>query len=121
VTNVREIPHAILIRGIIPENGIEIMLQRVGKANSNTKIGIGPGKVAKLLGIHYDQSGKDLTVGFEGKRNGIWLEDRGYKVSEEDILVSTRIGVNYAGEDAKLPYRFYLREQPKKKRGRLHC
>jgi DNA-3-methyladenine glycosylase len=109
VTNVREIPHAILIRGIIPENGIETMLQRVGKDHLNGKTGIGPGKVTKLLGIHYNLSGKDLTVGFEENRNGIWLEDRGKNVTDEDIQVSARVGVDYAGEDAKLPYRFYLK------------
>ena len=28
---------------------------------------------------------------------------------KKDILSSSRIGVDYAGKDAKLPYRFYIK------------
>jgi DNA-3-methyladenine glycosylase len=37
---------------------------------------------------------------------GIWLEDIGFTVNRKDIRVTPRIGVDYAGSDAFLPYRF---------------
>ena len=111
VTNMEGIPHAILIRGIIPSEGTDIMLQRTGKASLSKKFGIGPGNVSKALGIHYSQTGLDLTKKPLTKTEiGIWIEDRGFVVDPGKILVTTRIGVQYAGEDAALPYRFVLVE-----------
>jgi DNA-3-methyladenine glycosylase len=107
VTNTEGIPHAILIRGINPAEGIAAMLKRAGKSKFDRFSGTGPGKVTKLLGIHYSMTGKDLTdmnPGREGVR--IWIEDRGIKVDPAMIKATPRIGVEYAGEDAKLPYRF---------------
>ncbi len=102
VTNVRDVPHAVLIRGIKPVEGIETMLMRSNKTKVNDRIGIGPGNVSKLLGIHFFQSGESLN----GKK--IWLEDRGIKIQESDIVSGPRVGVDYAGADALLPYRFRL-------------
>lgn len=102
VTNKKNTPHAILIRGIEPVQGLDIMLKRSGKIKPDKLFGIGPGKVAKILGIHFAQTGESL---FGDK---IWLEDRGIRVESSDIITSTRIGVDYAGLDAKLPYRFQL-------------
>jgi len=39
----------------------------------------------------------------------IWIEDRGLSFADVDIAAVPRVGVNYAGEDAKLPYRFYVK------------
>ncbi len=102
VTNEKDIPHAILIRGIYPVTGIDIMLERNAHKRKLIEIGKGPGKVSKLLGIHYSQSGEDLL----GQM--IWLEDRQLKVKSQDIIIGPRVGVAYAKEDAKLPYRFIL-------------
>lgn len=104
VTNQEGIPHAVLVRGILPDTGIDLMLKRTGKERMKPGAGSGPGKVSKLLGIHYSQSGLTLL----GDR--IWLEDRGHCL-EEKILTGTRIGVDYAGQDALLPYRFWVPEQ----------
>ena len=108
VTNFEGIPHAILIRGIVPEEGIDIMLKRAGKPFLTKKFGIGPGNVSKALGIHYSQTGLDLIKTPYKKDNGIWLEDRGFMVEAEKIIVTARIGVQYSGEDATRPYRFLL-------------
>jgi DNA-3-methyladenine glycosylase len=109
VTNDRDIPHAILIRGIVPAEGTGIMLQRTGKASVTKKFGIGPGNVSKALGIHYSMTGLDLTRKPQGKNDdGIWLEDRGFVADPAKILVTTRIGVQYSGEDSARPYRFVL-------------
>ena len=40
--------------------------------------------------------------------NKIWVEDKGIVVAKKEIEASSRIGVDYAGEDAKLPYRFVI-------------
>ena len=105
VTNKKNIPHAVLIRGIKPIEGIEIMMKRADKKNEQQINGIGPGNVSKLLGIHFSQSGETLS------ENKIWLEDRGLKIHSEEILTGKRIGVDYAGEDALLPYRFWINKK----------
>jgi DNA-3-methyladenine glycosylase len=111
VTNVEGIPHAVLIRGIIPVHGTQKMLQRTGKAWITREIGIGPGKVAKLLGIHYSHSGIDLLKsGESGKEPAIWIEDIGIIIPPAMVKAGPRVGVDYAGEDALLPYRYWLNE-----------
>ena len=64
----------------------------------------GPGKVSKALNIKVSDNGQSLTG------NRIWVEDRGLQINEQDILKLPRVGVDYAGKDAKLPYRFIVRD-----------
>ncbi len=107
VTNAEGIPHAVLIRGIIPLEGKEIMLRRAGKEKVTKGFATGPGKVSKLLGIHYSHSGLILSDHpGKGKNSVIWIEDHGRVITPDMILQGPRIGVDYAGEDALLPYRF---------------
>ena len=101
VTNEKDIPHAVLVRGIMPAEGIEIMKERMG-GQMQKQPGIGPGRVSRLLGIHYSHSGLSL-LGDE-----IWIEDRGVKIKEDQIISGPRIGVDYAGSDALMPYRFRI-------------
>ena len=107
VTNQKDIPHAVLIRGIIPEQGKEVMLRRAGKNKMTKDFGIGPGKVSKILGIHFSHTGLDLTGRDENSSIAIRIEDRGVVVKSGHIISGPRIGVGYAGVDALLPYRFY--------------
>lgn len=102
VTNVEGIPHAILIRAISPSNGIGTMKQRTGKQSIDFKATNGPGKLSKALGIHISDNGESL-IG-----NNIWIEKSRHQFNKEDIIVGPRIGVDYAGEDALLPYRYRL-------------
>jgi len=102
VTNTRDQPHAILIRAIKPVIGIDIQLKRRNQQKLSSKTASGPGTVAQALGIKTDHSGADLTG------NKIWLEDRGLLIKEQQIITSPRIGVEYAKEDALLPYRFRI-------------
>jgi DNA-3-methyladenine glycosylase len=102
VTNKKGIPHAILIRAIQPENGIEIMMDRRKKYKIDKTFSGGPGTVSQVLGIHVKHSGKSLL------ENEIWVEETGIKIPEKEIIAGPRIGVDYAGEDAKLPYRFVV-------------
>ncbi|MEI6123302.1 MAG: DNA-3-methyladenine glycosylase [Bacteroidota bacterium] len=107
VTNLAGTPHAVLVRGIWPVAGQDIMLQRTGKSMITAHFGVGPGNVAKALGIHYSQSGLSLMG------NRIWLEDLGLVPSDKEIAIATRIGVAYAGEDAARPYRFIFTKYQK--------
>lgn len=103
VTNIQNIPHAILIRAIEPLEGIDTMLHRMKKTKPDYTIGKGPGNVSKVLGISTHHTGHSL---FE---ENIYIADDGFKISSENIISSPRIGVDYAAEDALLPYRFYLK------------
>lgn len=106
VTNTADVPHAVLIRGIIPVGDNVLIEKRLGK-KLKPKSGIGPGNVSKLLGIHYSHTGLDLcNVPGTKEKDTIWLEDEGIKVPMEEISITARIGVDYAREDALLPYRF---------------
>jgi DNA-3-methyladenine glycosylase len=82
---------------------------RSGKTYFDKDFGNGPGKVSRIMGIHFRHSGTNLTrkpAGPSGK--GIWLEDGGRTVTPEEIIAGPRIGVEYAGRDALLPYRFRI-------------
>lgn len=102
VTNSAGIPHAILIRAIKPEVGIETMLKRRGKVKVDKTLTNGPGTLSQALGIDRRFNGLRLD------RPPIWIEDRGVIVPKENILVGPRKGIDYAGEDAWLPWRYRL-------------
>ena len=104
VTNSKDIPHAVLIRGMYPTEGMSRMRTRRNGVLT-TK---GPGTTAQALGITTSLSGTNLCG------NRIWIEDRGIVPEAGTIHVGPRIGVDYAGSDAALPYRFlysYSNEQ----------
>jgi len=107
VTNRKDIPHAVLIRAINPLDNADIMLKRAGKPKLTKNIGDGPGKVAKLLGIHFSDTGSSLLRKSANiTDDGIWIEERGIMIDPSAIGAFARIGVEYAGKDADLPYRF---------------
>ncbi len=103
VTNENDIPHAILVRGVIPTHGMDKIKERTSYKKIESQSLNGPGKVAKALGIDISHDRTPLTG------NKIWIEDRGGIVNKNDIITTSRIGVDYAGDDAKLPYRFVLK------------
>ena len=113
VTNYKNTPHAVLVRAIKPVEGMKTILQRRNLEptkdiieqvlSGKKKIAGGPGIVSQALGIQTIHTGLDLT------QNKIWVEDKGCVVKQKDIIVGPRIGVDYAGEDAKLPYRFIIK------------
>jgi DNA-3-methyladenine glycosylase len=91
------IPHAVLVRAIRPLEGHSIMVRRRPKALTSSG---GPGTLTQALGIRIQHNGTDLTGG------SIWIEDRGIEATGQDIITGPRIGVEYAGDDALLPYRY---------------
>ena len=106
VTSVEGQPHAILIRAIHPTEGLEIMLYRRKMLNLKPNITMGPGSVAKALGISRTINAVSL------QSDVLWIEDRGLSFPDKAIAVVPRVGVDYAGNDALLPYRFYVKGNP---------
>lgn len=100
VTNIEGVPHAVLIRNIKPLKGLETILQRRNKTKANKTLSTGPGTLSQALGI------KTIHNGLLLQENTIWIEDAGLKIDPENIKSTPRISVDYAGEDALLPYRF---------------
>ena len=106
VTNKKEIPHAILIRALEPVDGVDTMLLRTGKMQLDNTLTKGPGNVSRALGIFTHHTGTSL-LGDE-----IFVTDDGCKLKQNEVLTTTRIGVDYAAEDSLLPYRFIVKESP---------
>jgi len=92
-----------LIRAIDPTDGIEAMLWRRRMETLKPNITRGPGSVAKALGISRAINAISL------QSDTLWIEDRGLIIPDEEIASGPRIGVDYAGDDALLPYRFYVK------------
>lgn len=103
VTNEKEIPDAVLIRAVEPLLGIDIMLQRTNKLKADFTLTKGPGNVGKALGIFKRHSGLHLLG------DDIYILDDEIIFNENEIGISKRIGVESAGQDGLLPYRFYVR------------
>jgi len=106
VTNKENFPHAVLIRAIQPRDGIDIILQRRKKKKVDRSLTAGPGSLTRALGITVKYSGISLI------ENLIWLEDQNIQIKKQDILASTRVGVQYAGKDANNPWRFRIKGNP---------
>lgn len=104
VTNVAWKSDAILIRAIQPTIGIEKMLERQNKKWVTLNMTTWPGKVTKALWIKISHYGTDLTW------DTIWVEEWPEKIVDEDIIIWPRVWVDYAWEDALLPWRFRLKK-----------
>ena len=88
VTEREEFPSAVLIRAI------EIDGELID----------GPGLLCRALQIDRRLNRVDLTTS-----ESLWFEDRGALVERRHVGAHPRIGVDYAGEWAKKPWRFRLR------------
>lgn len=103
VTAPQGTPHAVLIRGLEPLEGLEVMLERRNMASLKPNLTAGPGALAKALGIDKALNAKDL-LGEE-----IWIADNGIYYTEDQLVASPRVGVDYAGDHALLPWRYYVK------------
>jgi DNA-3-methyladenine glycosylase len=105
VTEHEDYPAAILIRG----------LEILGEDNPTgfpTRID-GPGRVCRFLQIDRTHNGLDTTLG-----TTLWIEDHGLAFSRKQIQALPRIGIDYAGEWAKKPWRFCLPAPPSPRKRR---
>ena len=99
VTAPEGVPHAVLLRALEPVSGLEDKTW-------------GPGLLCRALNINKRLNGIDL-LGDE-----LWLERPPGPVKRPRIARATRIGVDYAGDWAKRPWRFYDRDSPYVSTGR---
>ena len=101
VTNVKGKADAVLIRAIEPMVGMDLMRTRTGKTVKELRLASGPGAVGKALNFRLEQTGVLLN-------DKIWV---GMELNNKttEIVAEKRIGVDYAGEDANLPWRFMLK------------
>src|SRR5689334_16298903 len=95
VTGPVDHPHAILVRGVEPVEGIDTMRQRRGDMKDKN-LTSGPGKLAIAMGIDRSLNGADLL----GDR--CWLE-KYREFADDEIVSGPRVGIDYAGEDALKP------------------
>lgn len=91
VTEKQNFPAAVLIRRIKPLD------EKQGKNN------YGPGGLTKFFKVDKRLNNKDITRSSE-----IWVEDDGYIIDKDNIFQGERVGINYAGDHAKNPWRFWI-------------
>ena len=101
ITNKDESADAVLVRAIEPPDGIDTMLRRRNMDEIKPRLSSGPGSMSKSLGLELIHYGEPL----DGEM--IWVEKVSEKLHSDKIIATTRIGIDYAGEDALLPWRFY--------------
>jgi DNA-3-methyladenine glycosylase len=110
VTRGPGVPEAVLVRALEPVEGIEHMQRRRGPGIPPHRLAAGPGNLCRALGILRPHDGTDLTSG------AIRVLDAA-TVPSGRVARSPRIGVDYAGDDALLPWRFFVRESAAVSRG----
>ena len=103
VTNEEGQADAVLIRAIEPIKGIEKMMTRRNLSIKEKRISGGPAMLTQALGINTFHNGTVLNG------ESIWIEDA-LPMDEDYIASATRIGVEYAEEDALKPWRFFIKE-----------
>ena len=103
VTAPKGTPHAVLIRGLEPVAGLEVMLRRRNMPALKPNLTAGPGALAKAMGIDKNLNAKDLCG------DEIWIEDTALVIKPEDVVAVPRVGVDYAGDHALLPWRYYIK------------
>jgi DNA-3-methyladenine glycosylase len=106
ITNKKDIPHGVLIRALEPLEGLAHMQKRTGRFSTDYTITKGPGNLSRALGMSKIHSGCDIFS------DEIFIEDDGLRYKKDQIVVTKRIGVEGAGKDADLPYRFIVRGSP---------
>jgi DNA-3-methyladenine glycosylase len=105
VTNVEEIPHAVLIRALEPVEEVPCIRERRG-VPADRDLANGPGKLCIALGIDRGFDHEDLL----GDR--IWIEERDARIPPSAIASGPRIGIDYAEGWVEKPWRFWIRHSP---------
>ncbi|MBQ8641637.1 MAG: DNA-3-methyladenine glycosylase [Clostridia bacterium] len=105
-------PEAVLIRGVMPVDGIGLMCgnrRKNGRARTypapetmtdkqRLLMTDGPGRLCTAFGIGRETDGTDLTCG------KLYLADVG--ISPVSVQYLPRVGIDYAGEDRDRPWRY---------------
>ena len=101
VTNVEDIPHAILVRALEPVEGVERMRIR-RHLHPDRNLTNGPGKLCVAMGIDRQLDSADLLG------NQVWLEEY-EQVTPSKVARGPRVGIDYAEEWVEKPWRFWIK------------
>ncbi len=104
VTMEKGFPAAVLIRGV---KNLECM-DREGGFKALDLPTDGPGKLTKRMKITRELNNKILSPG-----TGLYVKEEGIIIPEDQIGISKRIGVDYAGEWKEKPWRYYIKNNRK--------
>ena len=102
VSNVEDIPHAILVRALQPVEGIEFIRKR-RHTHPDHNLTNGPGKLCIAMGIDRRLDRADLLG------NRVWLEEY-QTIPSARISKGPRIGIDYAEDWVDKPWRFWIRD-----------
>lgn len=97
-------PEAVLIRALEIDQGITVARRRRGPTVPDRRLASGPGNVGRALGLDRTHNGIDLVTG------PVRVEPRAR--SAPQVARGPRIGVDYAGEWAARPLRFWITHDP---------
>lgn len=97
-------PAAVLIRGLTQSVGFEEVLATLPPAKARQFLS-GPGRLCREFGITREFSGVPLTA-----NAGLYVVKASLEPAK--IIQTPRIGVDYAGADALLPWRFVASFNP---------
>jgi DNA-3-methyladenine glycosylase len=103
VTEREGFPAAVLLRGLEPVRGFEAALKALKPARQRIFLN-GPGRLCREMKITRELDGHDMTVG-----SGLFVLPAEAKIAAQQVEQTPRIGVDYAGADALLPWRFVVR------------
>jgi DNA-3-methyladenine glycosylase len=104
VTNVDEVPHAVLVRALEPVEGLDIIRRR-RRGRSEYELTSGPGRLCLALSIDRRLDKADLLG------DQVWIEES-VSVSPREIARGPRVGIDYAEEWVMKPWRFWVRDNP---------
>ena len=96
-------PEAVLVRAVAIDTGEELARTRRGVDVPANRLAAGPGNVARALGLDRSADGADLLHGPVRILDG---------PAPLRVTRRPRVGVDYAGAWATLPYRFLVTDDP---------
>lgn len=101
VTEAEGFPAAVLIRALLPEEGLETMQARRGE-RPLLSLTDGPAKLCQALGIDRSFNGSDLC----SPEAALFLE-QGLAIPDSAVTIGPRVGLNQVDEPWKsMPWRF---------------
>jgi DNA-3-methyladenine glycosylase len=104
VTNREGIADAVLIRSVEPLEGVKLMMKRRRLNQLHRRLAAGPGCLTPALSITL----RDNRASLLSQSGRLRIEDAGIKIPQARIFSGPRIGVDYAGDDAAKPWRYWM-------------
>ena len=104
----------VLIRALEPIADQNLKIENCELKISECKIASGPAKLTKWLEVDCDLNKVDITkseelfVTNELVVTGVKYQSK--RITKKDIVATTRVGVDYAGDHKDLPLRFYIKD-----------